>query len=207
MTIRAIVFDFGNVVGFFERARAAANLAVYAVQRFDLTRAMHLLTHSEYERLYETNQISTAEILALMRQELGLEGSDEQLAHAFADMFTPNEAVCSLIPQLAGRYHLALLSNANEMHYRHFRREFAWVLDRFDQLVASHLVGLRKPDPAIYRLVQQQAGCGAQEVIFVDDLPANLEAAGQLGWRTIPYDKDVNLAWELQRHGVELWPA
>ena len=207
MSVRAIIFDFGNVVGFFERSRAATNLAAFARDGFDRERAMQLLTHSEYEILYETGQISTAEILTLMRHELGLHGGDEQLAHAFADMFTPNQAVCSLIPTLAGRYHLALLSNTNDMHYRHFRREFAFVLDRFDQVVASHLVRLRKPDPAIYRLVQNAAGCAAEEIVFIDDLPANIEAARQMGWRTILYDKDIDLVQQLQSHGIEFSPG
>jgi len=207
VSVRAIIFDFGNVIGFFERSRAASNLAAFARDGFDRERAMQLLTHPQYEILYETGQMTTAEILTLMRQELGLQGADEQLAHAFADMFTPNHAVCSLIPCLAGRYHLALLSNTNDMHYRHFRREFAFVLERFDQVVASHLVRLRKPDPAIYRLVQDTAGCAAEEMVFIDDLPANIEAARQMGWRTILYDRTVDLTQQFEQHGIELSPS
>jgi putative hydrolase of the HAD superfamily len=206
MSVRAIVFDFGNVVGFFDRARAASNLATFATREHELARIVQLLRHPEYEVLYETDRMSSAEILGLMRAELGLAGSDDELAHAFADMFTPNEAVCSLVPALAGRYHLALLSNTNEMHYRLFRKQFAFALDRFDHLVASHLVRLRKPDPAIYRLVQETAGCDAAQIVFVDDLPANIEAARALGWQTILYDKSVDLTKRFAEHGIDLSP-
>jgi putative hydrolase of the HAD superfamily len=207
MTIRAVVFDFGNVLGSFDRRRAAANLAALGPADLDPAVILELLHHSGYEVAYETAQIGTAEILRLMRERFGLVADDEAIAFAFADMFTPNQDVCSLVPHLAGRYHLAMLSNTNEMHYRHFRREFASVLDRFDHLVASHEVGLRKPDPAIYQLVQERAGCAAEQIVFVDDLEANLVAARALGWRTIPYHKDVDLARSLAEHGVDIPPT
>ena len=204
--MKTVVFDFGNVVGFFDRARAASNLAAFSQRELDTARTLQLLRHPEYEILYETAQMSSTDILALLRQELALAGEDDALAHAFADMFTPNDAVCSLIPHLAGRYHLALLSNTNEMHYRLFRQQFAFVLDRFDHLVASHLVGLRKPDPAIYHLVREAAGCAPQEMLFIDDLPANIEAARALGWQTILYDTSVDLTERFAEHGINLSP-
>ena len=67
-------------------------------------------------------------------------------------MFTPNKAVCDLMPApVKRRYRLLLLSNTNELHSRQFRGQFAEVLDRFDRLFLSHEMGLRKPDPRIYR--------------------------------------------------------
>jgi putative hydrolase of the HAD superfamily len=206
MSVRAIVFDFGNVISFFQRRRAAANLAAFGPPGLDPARIVPLLAHPEYEALYETDRMTSAQILALLREELQLGGDDDQLAFAFADMFEPNPAVCSLIPRLAGRYHLALLSNTNEMHYRHFRALLADTLDRFDHLVASHLVGMRKPDPGIYRHVQDAAGCDADQIVFIDDLEANLAAARALGWRTISYDTGVDLPRALAGHGVEIAP-
>ena len=132
MPVRAIVFDFGNVVGFFLRRRAAANLAAYGPPNLDAATILPLLAHPEYEPLYETAALSTAEILHLFRTELKLQGDDDQLAHAFSDMFEPNPAVCSLIPRLAGRYHIALMSNTNEMHYRHFRRGLWFIQTAYD---------------------------------------------------------------------------
>ncbi|MGL4555706.1 MAG: HAD family hydrolase [Gemmataceae bacterium] len=206
MTVRAIVFDFGNVVGFFQRKRAASNLAALGPAGLDAARILSLLAHPEYEPLYETASMTSAQILALLRSELALTGDDDQLAFAFADMFEPNPAVCSLIPRLQGRYHLALLSNTNEMHYRLFRTQFADTLDRFDHLVASHEVRLRKPDPAIYRHVQDRAGCRPDQIVFIDDLAANVAAAGALGWRTISYHTGVDLPRALADHGVVLGP-
>ncbi|NBO93257.1 MAG: hypothetical protein EBV06_13250, partial [Planctomycetia bacterium] len=135
MGVRAIVFDFGNVVGFFQRRRAAANLVAYGPPGLTQEEILPLLAHPEYEPLYEKSVLSSAQILELLRTRLSLNGTDEELAFAFGNMFEPNPAVCSLVPQLQGRYHLALLSNTNEMHYRVFRTQFAETLDQFDHLV------------------------------------------------------------------------
>jgi len=51
----------------------------------------------------------------------------------------------------------------------------------FDDLVLSGEVGLRKPDPAIYRLAAQRLGVAPDDCVFVDDLERNVEVASELG--------------------------
>ncbi|HEX6569228.1 MAG TPA: HAD-IA family hydrolase [Acidimicrobiales bacterium] len=59
------------------------------------------------------------------------------------------------------------------------------VLDHFDVIVESSRVGLRKPDPAIYRLVCDALGVEPAEAVFLDDLGVNLKPARALGMTTI----------------------
>jgi putative hydrolase of the HAD superfamily len=61
--------------------------------------------------------------------------------------------------------------------------------------VESSRVGLRKPDPAIYRLVCDELGIEPQEAVFLDDLGVNLKPARALGMTTIKVvDPDAALA-------------
>jgi putative hydrolase of the HAD superfamily len=55
----------------------------------------------------------------------------------------------------------------------------------FDGVVISGEVGIRKPAPEIYRLGAEKIGLSAQECVFVDDLPFNLEPAAELGMATV----------------------
>jgi putative hydrolase of the HAD superfamily len=55
----------------------------------------------------------------------------------------------------------------------------------FDHFIESSVVGLRKPDPAIYRLAFAQIGAPPGSVVFLDDIGANLKAARELGVTTI----------------------
>jgi putative hydrolase of the HAD superfamily len=47
----------------------------------------------------------------------------------------------------------------------------AGILDCFDALVLSSMVGVRKPHPAFYAAVVEAAGCRAEEILFVGDTP------------------------------------
>ena len=57
----------------------------------------------------------------------------------------------------------------------------------FDCVVDSSDVGMRKPEPGIYKLVEQGLGLPGDALLFVDDLGVNLKAARQLGWQTLKY--------------------
>lgn len=59
------------------------------------------------------------------------------------------------------------------------------VMARFDLVVESSKVGVRKPEPAFYALACDQLGVEAEECVFLDDLGINLKPARQLGMTTI----------------------
>jgi putative hydrolase of the HAD superfamily len=59
------------------------------------------------------------------------------------------------------------------------------VLSHFDVIVESSRVALRKPDPAIYRLVCNELGVEPAEAVFLDDLGINLKPARAMGMTTI----------------------
>ena len=57
--------------------------------------------------------------------------------------------------------------------------------DVTDDIVYSHEVGLAKPDPAAYALVTRRLRVEAGEVLFLDDVEANVVAARALGWHAV----------------------
>jgi putative hydrolase of the HAD superfamily len=71
------------------------------------------------------------------------------------------------------------------------------VLDLFDVVVESSVIGVRKPDPRFYLLACEQLGIGPERAVFLDDLGINLKAARQLGMVTIkvgdPYEAIAEL--------------
>jgi epoxide hydrolase-like predicted phosphatase len=71
--------------------------------------------------------------------------------------------------------------------------------ERFDAMVISDRVGLRKPDPAIYQLTAYQLGIPADECIFVDDTAANLPAARDLGMATVHFTDPAGSVAEISQ--------
>ncbi|KAI0721656.1 HAD-like protein [Cerioporus squamosus] len=55
----------------------------------------------------------------------------------------------------------------------------------FDDFCDSSTLGMRKPEPGIYRLACERNGIKPSEAVFLDDLGMNLKAAQALGMETI----------------------
>jgi HAD superfamily hydrolase (TIGR01509 family) len=51
----------------------------------------------------------------------------------------------------------------------------------FDAVIRSDEVGLRKPEPDIYRLAAARLDLRPEDCVFVDDLLANVEGARAVG--------------------------
>lgn len=81
----------------------------------------------------------------------------------------------------------ALLTN-NIREWRDAWRRRLPVDELFDTVVDSSEVGMRKPEPPIYRLVERRLDLPGEQLLFVDDLGVNLKTARQLGWQTVKYD-------------------
>lgn len=58
----------------------------------------------------------------------------------------------------------------------------------FDVFIESSVEGLRKPDPAIYRLACERLDAAPEEMIFLDDIGGNLKPALAMGMATIKVD-------------------
>ncbi len=57
-----------------------------------------------------------------------------------------------------------------------------------DDIVYSHEVGLAKPDPRIYALTAERLGVRPEAIAFLDDVPANVEAARACGWQAVLHE-------------------
>src|SRR6202166_1633357 len=72
----------------------------------------------------------------------------------------------------------------------------AEVMALFDHIIESAKIGLRKPDPQIYRLMIEQLDVDPKNCIYLDDLGVNLKPAREMGMTTI---KVVDAAQDRQR--------
>ena len=71
--------------------------------------------------------------------------------------------------------------------------------DVTDDIVYSHEVGLAKPDPAAYALVTRRLRVEAGEVLFLDDVEANVVAARALGWHAVLHRDTASSIAEMER--------
>jgi 2-haloacid dehalogenase len=90
------------------------------------------------------------------------------------------------------------------------QHKFPYALERypfmqwFEDIVVSGREGLIKPDPAIFRVLLSRSGLQADRMVFVDDSLKNIEAARQLGFRTVHFSNAPQLRRELASLGLPL---
>jgi len=75
-------------------------------------------------------------------------------------------------------------------------------LREFDGMVVSGIEKCVKPDPQIYNILLNRYHLKAQDCIFTDDNPANIEGAKALGFDTVLFTSSQNLRRALVARGV-----
>jgi putative hydrolase of the HAD superfamily len=199
--VRALLFDFGNVIGFFDHRRGSAQVA--ELLRADPQCVYSFFFETDLEDRYDKGLISSDDLLALLRAEFNAaEAPAAELERAFGSIFWRNEPVIDVIRRVPRSVRLVLGSNTNDLHYRTFSAIFADIFARFDAMVLSHTAGVRKPDPAFFRVCVDAAGCAPGEILFFDDKVENVESARSLGIRGVVYTPEVDMGRVLLENGI-----
>jgi 2-haloacid dehalogenase len=93
------------------------------------------------------------------------------------------------------------LTNFSGEKWEPTRRRFPF-LDRLDDVVVSGHEGVVKPDPEIFTRALTRFGLAAEETVFVDDSPANVAAAHDLGMTALAFTDAGTLRADLVRLGL-----
>lgn len=67
----------------------------------------------------------------------------------------------------------------------------------FDGIIVSGEEKVIKPDPKIYRILLERYKLTAENTLFIDDNPTNIETAEQLGFQTIVFDDFENVSLQI----------
>src|SRR5437660_118019 len=106
MDVQVLVFDFGNVVGLFDHRLTTERLVQHTEIAAD---ELHeRLFGSALEDQYESGKLTTTEFLRRVRETCRFTCSEETVAAAWADIFSPNHEICALLPHLKPHYRLLL---------------------------------------------------------------------------------------------------
>ena len=75
-------------------------------------------------------------------------------------------------------------------------------LQDFDRLYVSGRMGVIKPDPRIYAMVEADCGIAPERLLFTDDRADNITAAARRGWRTHQFESWEGWARRLVAEGL-----
>ena len=95
------------------------------------------------------------------------------------------------------RYEIYGLTNWSMETFPEAREHFG-ILQMIDRYVVSGAEGLVKPDPRLFQVLLDRYGLKAEECIFIDDNPDNVDAARQLGMEGIVFQGAEDLKEKLR---------
>ena len=99
------------------------------------------------------------------------------------------------------RYLLATLNNESRELNEH-RIEMLGLSKNFSMFLSSCYLGVRKPEPEIYRIAIDVTQHSPDECLFIDDRSLNLECATLAGMRTIHFTDAAGLRADLAKEGI-----
>jgi putative hydrolase of the HAD superfamily len=194
----AILFDVGGVLltdGWDRRERAAA------VEQFHLDpvafETRHLCVVDAWERgLISLNGYLDAAVFCEQRPF----SREDFFAFMLSQSQILPQGALGIVGELAASKPCMLATLNNEARETNDFRFAQFELRRYFKVaLSSCYVGLRKPEPAMYRRALDIFGAPPARVLFIDDREENVAPAAAVGMETIRFEGEDALRRELRR--------
>lgn len=198
--LRAIIFDIGRVLIRVNVARAMTDLA-HGVS-LSPEEVWSALERDPRWRDWQEGRMSPRDWHLHVSRRLGSQLSFEQFVEVWNRALDPTPIhEDGFLAKLAKQYRLAVLSNTDPLHVAHLEKTFGF-FELFPARIYSCSVGASKPDPVIYKAALQACKVRAQDALYVDDIPAYVQAASQLGMHGIVFQSADQLQSDLRSLGI-----
>jgi HAD superfamily hydrolase (TIGR01509 family) len=200
--LRAVIFDIGRVLVRVDVARAMSGLG--AGPSLSPAEMWAAIEKDPRWPDWQEGRISPRDWHLHLAKRLGTSLTFEQFTEAWNRALDPEPIQdISLFEKLAKGYRLALLSNTDAIHVAHMEPTYDF-FRFFPVRIYSCGVGASKPSPLIYREALRACKVQAGEALYIDDIPAYVEAARSLGMSGIHYQSPDQLASDLVALGINV---
>lgn len=202
-----VVFDFGAVL--FDWRPELLVVSQFPHLAGDARQARALASsifhHADWQA-FDCGTLDQQAVVQRTVQRLQLPHAEVHgLVAGIVEHLTPITSTVDIVHRLQQRrslradVRLYYLSNMPEPFARALQARHAF-LQHFDGGIFSGDVGLVKPQPEIFHLLESRYSLSPRDTVFIDDLASNVEAARVRGWRGILFESSALLALELAAH-------
>jgi len=197
--IKLVAFDLGNVLCTVDETTASKKLSELSDKPWE---DVHEIVFSPIRKLqFESGEMSFDEHAVQAISNLGIDMPLNEFTDLYDSVLIPSESMFPLIERIADTYRLALVSNTSEPHWKSAER-FLPFSSSLDPIIVSYEVGVMKPEPAFYDALLERSGVPTANILFVDDLVANIEGAEAAGMIGHQFSSKRNLEIALAELGI-----
>ena len=196
----AIVFDLGNVLIPFDYGYAINKLNQIEKGLGDRFIEFYKSNYS-FHRDFERGKISENDFTNKILEVIDHKIDADTFRRYYADIFSVNKNVISLLPVLKNNYKLYLLSNTDSIHKKYGWEKYDFI-DYFDKLILSFEVGSVKPEEKIYHAVEEASGLPSEEHFYIDDIQEYVDVAKGIGWGAVRFEGYNKLISDLKESKI-----
>jgi putative hydrolase of the HAD superfamily len=195
--VRNVIFDLGGVVLDWNPAGIVALIEPVPERQSALRHA--LFGHADW-RMFDRGALTESELIRRLQLRLGsTQAQVEAILDAVRNSLVEKPETLELIRTLQRQgTPLYCLSNMPATIYTHLRQRHSF-WDVFSGIVISGEVQMMKPEPEVFMHLLATFGLRAEECVFIDDLPANIESARQVGLHAICFKDAAQCRQELDQ--------
>ncbi len=202
MSTKVVVFDLGKVIFDFDLLKFIVNYAKKTPVHKAADFKKLILEYSDLAASYEKGTISSLEFYESLSGHTHYSGSYNEFCAIWNNIFEPLSETISLFPGLLKKYHLAILSNTNELHFEYLKNKYPQIFSHFGKIFLSYEMKMRKPDDEIFRKVIEYYKVLPEEIFFIDDIEANVKAAENNGLKAHRFTSSKDLAKKLKTERI-----
>lgn len=200
----AVIFDFGGVITespfeAFNRLEAERGIAKDTIRRINATNP-----HDNAWARFERSKIDLAAFDRAFAEEARAIGCDISGRDVMGCLYgAVRPSMLEALRRISARYKTGCITNnvVSEPAVDAWRsRAVEEAMGLFHHVIESSKVGIRKPDPRIYRMMLDALGVEAHKSIYLDDLGINLKPAREMGMTTIKVEAAEPAISALEAH-------
>ena len=179
--IKTVIFDYAGVL---TPTRDKYQFAQKYAKDFGLDTASLLkILYQDWDKAC-INQISSTTFWQGIADQLNI--NPDKLKAMVIDTFPLDPRMIELVDQIHKTHTTMIISNQIKDWLEKVIKE-NHLKDKFDYIIGSYEVKLKKPDKRIYKIALEKSGCMPEEALFIDDNYNNIAAAKKLGLEVISF--------------------
>jgi glucose-1-phosphatase len=197
--IKAIIFDIGRVLVRLDIAGAMAGLKGVALSPEETWKAIE---RDPSWHDWQEGRMKPRDWHLHIGRKLGVNTPFEKFSEVWNRVLDPRPQVePEFLEYLSKHYCLAVLSNTDPIHVEALEKNFDF-FRFFKKRIYSCAVGTSKPSPLIFREALRACKVKADQTLYIDDIPAYVQAARQLGMQGIVFQSAEQLRADLNELGI-----
>jgi len=201
--IKAIIFDFGNVICKFTNEILLEKISNLSGKSIEEVRKM-IYQDSNITKEFESGKIGGEEFYKRLSEMCDIDIPYQELKTIYSEnKFSRIEGSKELIERLIKNYKVSLLSNTSEWDWD-YMIQVAPEIETFETITKSYEAGAMKPSEIIFEDALNKLKMKPEECVYTDDILEYVDVAKKMGFVAFQFTTAKKFEDDLKLIGVNI---